>query len=293
MGILAGIGNIYFVYQFLKKLVTPFEKTKAFELGIIDEKGKILKRRRDLDTKEEKEAYNLSDTLVWNLKKILGKIPFGKSKLASYAAALWLIKEQGNGKVFVDEKEMEKQFFDYFEKIQSDELTESVYDNVTDKVVIGILQAYDEEQVSHAKFLTLANEYTGLTKKYIQEEFLTITLPFDETINKEFEQYLNEDTPVSNAGSGNVAMRGIPLGEPPKGVVMKRFAGMDVFAVNPSLYPKANNKKKKYDRYSRYVGEDDAGNYIRMFARKYPKKPIIVMDSVTGCMQFLRHGFGK
>ena len=53
MGILAGIGNIYFVYQFLKKLVTPFNKTKAFELGIVDENGKILKRRRDLETKEE------------------------------------------------------------------------------------------------------------------------------------------------------------------------------------------------------------------------------------------------
>ena len=291
MGVIASIGNIYFVYQFLKKLVTPFEKTAAFELGIIDEKGKILKRRRDLETKEEKEAYNLSDTLVWNLKKILGKIPLGKSKLASYAAALWLIKEQDNGKIFVSEKELEAQFFDYFEKLQSDELSENVYDNVTDKIAIGILQAYDEEQVSHAKFLTLANEYTGLTKKYIQEEFLTMTLPFDETINREFEQYVNEDTPVT--GTVGVATRGIPLGQPPKGVVMKRFAGMDVFAVNPSLYPKSNNKKKKYDRYSRYVGEDDAGNYIRMFARKYPKKPIIVMDSVTGCMQFLRHGFGK
>ena len=291
MGVIASIGNIYFVYQFLKKLVTPFEKTDAFKLGIIDEKGKILKRRRDLDTSEEKDAYNLSDTLVWNLKKILGKIPLGKSKLASYAAALWLIKEQDNGKIFVSEKELEAQFFDYFEKLQSDELSENVYDNVTDKVVIGILQAYDEEQVSHAKFLTLANEYTGLTKKYIQEEFLTMTLPFDETINREFEQYVNEDTPVT--GTVGVATRGIPLGQPPKGVVMKRFAGMDVFAVNPSLYPKSNNKKKKYDRYSRYVGEDDAGNYIRMFARKYPKKPIIVMDSVTGCMQFLRHGFGK
>ena len=291
MGVIASIGNIYFVYQFLKKLVTPFEKTAAFELGIIDEKGKILKRRRDLETKEEKEAYNLSDTLVWNLKKILGKIPLGKTRLASYAAALWLIKEQDNGKIFVSEKELEAQFFDYFEKLQSDELSENVYDNVTDKVVIGILQAYDEEQISHAKFLTLANEYTGLTKKYIQEEFLTMTLPFDETINREFEQYVNEDTPVT--GTVGVATRGIPLGQPPKGVVMKRFAGMDVFAVNPSLYPKSNNKKKKYDRYSRYVGEDDAGNYIRMFARKYPKKPIIVMDSVTGCMQFLRHGFGK
>jgi len=68
MGIIAGIGNIYFVYQFLKKLVTPFNKTKAFDLGIIDEKGKILKRRRDLEGDEEKDANNLSDTLVWNLK---------------------------------------------------------------------------------------------------------------------------------------------------------------------------------------------------------------------------------
>ena len=291
MGVIASIGNIYFVYQFLKKLVTPFEKTKAFELGIIDEKGKILKRRRDLDTKEEKEAYNLSDTLVWNLKKILGKIPLGKTRLASYAAALWLIKEQNNGKIFVSEKELETQFFDYFEKLESDELAESTFDNVSDKMVLGILRAYDEEQESHVKFLTLANEYTGLSKEYIQEEFMTMTLPFNETINKEFEQFLNEDAPVT--ATAGVASRGIPLGQPPKGLVMKKFAGMDVFAVNPSLYPKSNNKKKKYDRYSRYVGEDDAGQYIRAFARKYPKKPIVVMDSVTGCMQFLRHGFGK
>ena len=150
MGAVATIGNIYFVYQFLKKLVTPFEKTEAFKLGIIDEKGKILKRRRDLETKDEKSAYTLSDTLIWNLKKILGKIPLGKTKLASYAAALWLIKEQDNGKIFVNEKELEKQFFDYFEKLENDELNESTYDNVSDKTVIGILQAYDEDQESHA-----------------------------------------------------------------------------------------------------------------------------------------------
>ena len=170
-------------------------------------------------------------------------------------------------------------------------MSESTYDNISDKTVIGILQAYDEEQESHSKFLTLANIYTGLSKKYIQEEFLTMTLPFDETINEEFEQFLDEDAPVT--GTAGVATRGIPLGKPPKGLVMKKFAGMDVFAINPSLYPKSRQGKKKYDRYSRYVGEDDAGNYIRAFARKYPKKPIIVMDSDTGCMQFLRHGFGK
>ena len=135
MGILAGIGNIYFVYQFLKKLVTPFEKTKAFELGIIDEKGKILKRRRDLEGDEEKSAYNLSDTLIWNIKKLMGKIPGGKSRLASYAAALWLIKEQQDG-YKITEEELELQFFDQFEKMYNNDLE---FDSATLKKFEDIL----------------------------------------------------------------------------------------------------------------------------------------------------------
>ena len=40
MSLLKSAGNIYFAYQFLTKLTTPFDKTDAFRLGIIDEKGK-------------------------------------------------------------------------------------------------------------------------------------------------------------------------------------------------------------------------------------------------------------
>ena len=236
MGILAGIGNIYFVYQFLKKLVTPFEKTKAFELGIVDEKGKILKRRRDLETSEEKDAYNLSDTLIWNIKKLMGKIPGGKSRIASYAAALYLIKEQQDG-YKISEEELELQFFDQFERMYNNDLE------------------------------------------------------FDSSTLRKFENALIEDTPTTNMGSGNIATRGIPLlKKPPKGLVMKRFGGIDVFALDPTYFQKSRLGKKKYTRYSGYVGEDEAGEYIRAFARKYPKKPIIVMDSQTGCMQYLRHG---
>ena len=237
MSVLSTIGNIYFVYQFLKKLVTPFEKTKAFELGIIDEKGKILKRRRDLKTKDEKEAYTLSDTLIWNIKKLMGKIPGGQSRIASYAAALFLIKEQ-HGDYKVTDEELELQFFDKFEQM---------YNN--DKLL------------------------------------------FDETTLRKVTTALDEDAPTTV--SGNVAMRDMKLGEPPKGLVMKKFAGVDVFAVDPNIYMKSRFGKKKYDRYKKYVGEDEVGNYIRMFARKNPKSPIIVMDSSTGCMQFLRHGFKK
>jgi hypothetical protein len=235
MSILSSVGNIYFVYQFIKKLVTPFDKTKAFELGIIDGKGRILKKRRDLKTSEEKEAYNLSDTLIWNIKKLLSKVPGGQSRIASYAAALFLIKEQ-SGDYKVTDEELENQFFDRFEEL---------YDN--DK------------------------------------------LHFNETILRKVE--LNEDTPTTV--TGGIAMRDMPLGKPPKGLVMKKFAGVDVFAVDPNVFLKSRLGKKKFDRYKKYVGEDEVGNYIRMFARKNPKAPIIVMDSSSGCMQFLRHGFKK
>ena len=61
-------------------------------------------------------------------------------------------------------------------------------------------------------------------------------------------------------------------------------------ALDPIHFQKSRLGKKKYTRYSNYVGEDEICEYIRTFARKYPKKPIIVMDSSTGCMQYLRHG---
>ena len=121
MGILSGIGNIYFVFQFIKKLVVPFEKTDAFKLGIIDKNGKILKRRRDLEGSKEKDAYTLSDTLIWNLKKLIGKVPGGKSKIASYAAALFLIKEESDN-YRIDDEELELQFFDQFEKMYNEDL---------------------------------------------------------------------------------------------------------------------------------------------------------------------------
>ena len=93
MSLLKSAGNIYFAYQFLTKLTKPFDQTDAFKLGIIDEKGKVLKKRKTLKSQEEKDAYTLTDTMIFNLKKILGKVPGGRTKFASFAAALFLLKE--------------------------------------------------------------------------------------------------------------------------------------------------------------------------------------------------------
>ena len=93
-GVVGGALNVFFIYKFLRILTQPFDETDAFKLGIIDEKGKILKKHKKLKTTEEKDSYTLMHRLVWKLKRLMEKIPFGKSRLASYAAALWLIKEE-------------------------------------------------------------------------------------------------------------------------------------------------------------------------------------------------------
>ena len=86
------IADLVLVYQFIKRLTTPFNETPAFDLGIIDERGNRIKSK-DLKTTEEKNAYGYFDRLVFNVKKLLERLPGGKNRLASYAAALFLIKE--------------------------------------------------------------------------------------------------------------------------------------------------------------------------------------------------------
>ena len=101
MGILSRAGDLAYTLRFLRLLTTKFEDTTAFKLGVIDKDGKKLKKA---ETSEEKSAYNTFHRLVFNLKKLLAKVPGGSSKFASYAAAFFLIKE----KLELTDKSVEK-----------------------------------------------------------------------------------------------------------------------------------------------------------------------------------------
>ena len=80
-------------YRVVKLMVTPFEKQEAFKFGIIDEKGKVLKKYKSLKTEKERKSYTLLHRFVFNLKRILQKVGLG-GKLGSFAVALaLLIKE--------------------------------------------------------------------------------------------------------------------------------------------------------------------------------------------------------
>jgi len=86
------IVDLFLVYQFIRRLATPFNKWDAFKQGIIDDKGAVLIKKKDRDA-TQKKAFGVFDVMVTNIKKLLAKVPGGGSKLASYAAALFLIKE--------------------------------------------------------------------------------------------------------------------------------------------------------------------------------------------------------
>lgn len=81
-------------YRILRLLTTPFNETEAFKLGIIDAKGKELKKMSQLNTVAERDAYTLLHRLVFRLKKIVEKVPLENKKFLSFAAALALVKEQ-------------------------------------------------------------------------------------------------------------------------------------------------------------------------------------------------------
>jgi len=80
-------------YRVTKLLVTPFEKQEAYKFGIINDKGKVLRKYKTLKLEKERKSYTLLHRFVFNLKRILQKVGLG-SKLGSFAVALaLLIKE--------------------------------------------------------------------------------------------------------------------------------------------------------------------------------------------------------
>lgn len=90
MGALSKSADLVYTLRFLTLLTTPFDKTNAYELGLIDDKGNKLKKPV---TEKEKSSYNTFHRLVFNIKKLISKVPGGSSRIASYASALYLIKE--------------------------------------------------------------------------------------------------------------------------------------------------------------------------------------------------------
>ena len=113
--------DLFVTYRFLRLLTTPFEKTDAFKLGIIDKNGNRVKLPKstkpavELATSELKNAYTIIHKLVFNIKKIFGKVPGLRTKVGTYAAALFLLKD--TFKEHIEDPDMfEKEFIKFLKE---------------------------------------------------------------------------------------------------------------------------------------------------------------------------------
>ena len=119
-------------YKILSMLVTPFDKTDAFILGIIDANGKVLKLSKDLKTEEEKTAYDYLHRLVFNLKRLLNKLPGGDNLTKNLVAAYFLVKES----------------YETYNTIDIDERFYTLMETINDKDIILV-----EEEIIVTRFM--------------------------------------------------------------------------------------------------------------------------------------------
>ena len=89
-------------YRILKLLVTPFNKTQAYKLGIIDDKGKVLIKSKQITTQQQRKAYTLLIRFVFNLKKLLAKVGIRGPLGTAAAAALAFFKEENGQNNYVE-----------------------------------------------------------------------------------------------------------------------------------------------------------------------------------------------
>ena len=160
--------DLFVTYRFIKLLTTPFEKTDAYKLGIIDEKGNRVMpppiagvrqtKPATLGTTAEKNAYTILHKLVFNIKKLFSRVPGLRTKVGTYAAALFLLKD--TFKESVDDPDMfEKEFMKYL-KEEGVELDNSISEEVIgfgevlpkgEYVLINDILNKEEEELSAKK----------------------------------------------------------------------------------------------------------------------------------------------
>ena len=108
--------DLYFVFRFLRLLTMDYKKTDAYKYKIIDAKGNPLRKSSELETTDEKASYTMLHRMVFKIRRLIEKVPIvGKSILLNYAAALFLLKEQNNPRVWTDENYATRKLNEFLE----------------------------------------------------------------------------------------------------------------------------------------------------------------------------------
>ena len=155
-------GDTFFALRFLRLLTTPWKKTNAYKYGLIDEKGNKIK---EPETPKEKSVYNIFHRLVFNIKKLINKLPLGKTTLASYAAALFLIKEHTG---------------------LSDEIISEILEEVTGYKINPDDMIIENYQVASGEYVISGFIYNVTQKEMVECKYAKVTINEDDQYDTMF-----------------------------------------------------------------------------------------------------------
>ena len=164
--------DLFVAYRFLRILTTPWEDQPAFKHGIIDKDGKLLRKVKELSSSDEKNSFTLLHRLIFNLKRLLHKIPGVRTKLGTYATALFLLKQH-----FADQVEEEDTVETAFKKwlIDNNYITEGELQ----EEVIGLGDVLPKGTYKILVDIVPNEDYPGAAKKGDIVVAFTDTSPTD------------------------------------------------------------------------------------------------------------------
>lgn len=104
-----GAFNKLMAFTFATLLAKPFKDWKAFKLGLINEKGEIIKKA---ETRPERDSMSGLKNLVRRVKRLLIKV-VPDSRLLGFLITLFLLKKES------ERDDQEAQLLEKFEKVLS------------------------------------------------------------------------------------------------------------------------------------------------------------------------------
>ena len=205
MGILKSAADALYTLRFLRIITMDWKDTEAYKVGVVDENGKRLLKMFEMSS-EQRAEYTMFHRLAFNLKRLIGKTG-GASKIASYAAALYLIKENEN----IDPELM---------KLLEEKL--STHYNLTESMCIRVIvpgSYYLNEDVSSYKtgdtiakrgsYVTIYNT-TPVDTILGQDIIEALDIKTNQTIfiTKEM---IQESAPANSIAGGGITLRPMPF----------------------------------------------------------------------------------
>jgi hypothetical protein len=261
-----------YTYRFIKTLVLDWNKTKAYQLGLIDRNGKRLKSP---ETPEEKNALTFFHRVVFNVKRIFNLAPGGIiRRISTFAAALRLLKETTNLP--------EDQIVSILENTYNINLKEYLTEGIDSNLEPGVYTLSVDYPTKHMDLPEGTQiEIFESEQKFLGQQFYRARhLLSNEII------YVNSGI-VEEAGGFSVST--VNVADIPRPLKSPSGDRYRKFKIPSPLFNKINSGRNKYQRWDKYLDLTDENQMnIANFCKKYKNATVIIEDEATGCTRALK-----